>query len=469
MGRMEFAARRRFVAAIPVTVLGSGVLAAVLVALFLSGGRANRLPGTAHAAGHHPGGPAATMPATVGAASLPATGTSTAAAFGCTLPPGVTGAGAPGGNRPFGGPVPGAVRGGPVRSAFTLDGGALTVDPPQTGDIPVLTGHDAMCVGLASMGGTSGDPVAVGYGRISVSQRLFSGPTTGSFTNRLAWLVVKPDSIATSCPAMSVPSPTTTSIPLSARWGYQIFIIDARTGHTAYVYQDAWVDRCSGGGSREAPQLDDATETVSVPWTLVSRDPDGYSATIEATVLPCDRYTQTVLAERDQPDVQVDVVRPVGATCGQPEQVTLGLHAATVTAILPATVGHDRVGLDAGGTMAPPPGSAPPTTTTPTSLPSIVTISTSDDGSTIDLTVGQVVAVYPLNGAHGPGTVTNPVESSDPAVLGPLDSTPQPLVAELRAWTPGAATLTVPQSACVSPGSSQPPCDGPFVVHVVVH
>ena len=54
-------------------------------------------------------------------------------------------------------------------------------------------------------------------------------------------------------------------------------------------------------------------------------------------------------------------------------------------------------------------------------------------------------------------------------MLGPLTSAPQPLVAEFRAWKPGTAEITVPESACVHPGSDQLPCTGPFVVHVVVH
>jgi hypothetical protein len=83
------------------------------------------------------------------------------------------------------------------------------------------------------------------------------------------------------------------------------------------------------------------------------------------------------------------------------------------------------------------------------------------------VTVGQVVTVPPLPGAQGT-SFTNPVVSTDPAVLGPLTTSPQPLVAEFRAWEPGTAELTVPQSACVHPGSDQLPCSGPFVVHVLV-
>ena len=62
----------------------------------------------------------------------------------------------------------------------------------------------------------------------------------------------------------------------------------------------------------------------------------------------------------------------------------------------------------------------------------------------------------------------SPAVSSDPAVVGPLTSSPQPLVAEFRAWAEGMAEITVPQSACIHPGSDQVPCNGPFVVSVTV-
>jgi len=64
---------------------------------------------------------------------------------------------------------------------------------------------------------------------------------------------------------------------------------------------------------------------------------------------------------------------------------------------------------------------------------------------------------------------TSPAVSNDPTVLGPLTSSPQPVVAEFRAWKEGTAEITVPQSACIHPGSDQLPCTGRFVVYVVVH
>jgi hypothetical protein len=81
--------------------------------------------------------------------------------------------------------------------------------------------------------------------------------------------------------------------------------------------------------------------------------------------------------------------------------------------------------------------------------------------------VGQVMTVQPLPGSEGQ-SLTSPAVSTDPAVLGPLTASPQPLVAEFRAWESGTAEITVPQSACINPSSGQSPCNGPFVVHVVV-
>jgi hypothetical protein len=204
-----------------------------------------------------------------------------------------------------------------------------------------------------------------------------------------------------------------------------------------------------------------------VPWTLVSRDPNGYSGSIAATAFACDKVPATVLIDRAGPNVAVVVTRPFGS-CGQPESIPISLHAAVVTADLPEAIGHDPLGLLTGfSPQASLPEGAPPTTTTTTVPAALVPVDITTSGLTLEVSVGEVVTMNPLPGAQGT-SFTNPAVSSDTAVLGPLTSGPQPLVAEFRAWKPGTAEITVPQSACVHPNSDQLPCTGPFVVYVVV-
>jgi hypothetical protein len=320
--------------------------------------------------------------------------------------------------------------------------------------------------------------VAVGYGRVSVATRFFPAitgfpspgevaakyPMVASFRNRLAWLVVVhtyPPAI--NCPAESAP---VRLVPRPSDHGYEVFMIDARRGTDALVYREGGPGGCTTG-ARVPPNVVAAEESVSVPWTLVSRDPDGYSGTIAATVLPCDQAPNTVLVDRGSPNVEVRVTRPFGPPCGPAETIPISLHAAVVTADLPGVIGHDPVGLTnlLSLHVSPPPGSSPVTTTT---APALVPVDISTTGKTLVVAVGQVVTVPPLPGAQGL-SFTSPAVSSNPPVLGPLTSGPQPVVAEFRAWRDGTAEITVPQSACIHPGSDQLPCTGPFVVYVVVH
>lgn len=371
------------------------------------------------------------------------------------------------------GPAVTALTGKAARHGFSLDGGALIVTPPRRGDIPELTEHQAICGAMAGgLGALAPGGVAAGYGRVSIASRFFPATsgilppgdpkvrTVESFTDRLAWLVVVHRTpLAFYCPAETQPIRLT---PRPTDHDYEVFIIDARSGSDALVYVEGAPGGCVSG-ARVPPALSVAEESVSVPWTLTSRDPNGYSGTISATVLPCDQYPDTVLVDRDRPDVEVQVIRPYGPPCGRSEQVSVSLHAAVVTADLPAVIGHDPVGLVTDLPTAPR-RTTPTTTTTPVLVPVDATM----NGQTVQVAVGQVITVQPLPGALGVGSVTSPAMSTNPAVLGPLTSGPQPLVAEFRAWKAGKAEITVAQSACVHPGSSQVPCDGAFVVYVVV-
>jgi hypothetical protein len=345
--------------------------------------------------------------------------------------------------------------------------------------VPVLNANQAICGAMASTAGLSGyvaHGVAVGYGRVSVASKFFpaitslpypgyvaaQNPTVTSFHDRLAWVVVVQSRPAGFfCPLERAPVHLVTR---PSDHGYLVFLVDARSGTDALVYTEGGPGGCRTG-ARVPPSVGVAEESVSVPWTLVSRDPNGYSGTIEATVLPCDKVPNEILVDRNAPNVEVRVTRLFGPPCGLPESVPISLRAAVVTADLPTVIGHDPVGLtNLLSLLAPPPGTPPTTTTT---SPRLVGVDPSMNGQTVQVTVGEVVTVQPLPGAQGL-SFTSPVVSSDPAVLGPLTSSPQPLVAEFRAWKEGTADITAPQSACVNPGSDQVPCDGPFVVHVVV-
>lgn len=176
---------------------------------------------------------------------------------------------------------------------------------------------------------------------------------------------------------------------LPADYNYELFLLDAATGGRALGYLQSHAEPCGGAG-RVAPQVEVPREQVSIPWTLGTRNPDGHSATITAEVLPCDGYLPTVNVDRDQPSAAVFVERPVGAdvaACGAARSATLTLHAATVTASLPATIGHDPTGLFAGVTSPGPSTTPPPSGPSPTTPPRMLL--PSDGESTITVTAAR--------------------------------------------------------------------------------
>jgi hypothetical protein len=403
--------------------------------------------------------------------------TSDLSALSCAVPPlphGVAGSSA----TKLSGPAVSALTGGATRRGFSLDGGDLVVKPPRRAEEPLLSANQAICGAMNSTGllsATVTQGVAVGYGEVSVARKFFpaitslpykgyvaaQNPTVSSFHDRLAWVVVV-HTYPLTLGCLSFRKRVRVA-PQASDHGYKVFLVDARTGTDALVYTEGGPDGCNDG-LRNPPMVGAVEESVSVPWTLVSRDPGGYSGTISATVLPCDKFPSLVLVDSGGPNVVVPVTRPFGPPCGPPEEVPISLHAALVNTDLPAVIGHDPVGLTnlLSLQVSTPPGTAPTTTTSTTAAP-LVNVDASTNGETLELTVGQVVTIPPL-----PGTLAGLAVSSDPAVLGPLTSSPQPMVAELRAWKAGTALITVPQSACIHPGLAQPPCDGPFAVYVVV-
>jgi hypothetical protein len=355
----------------------------------------------------------------------------------CTLPPpSKAGVGA------LDGPAATDLRGGAVRHGFALDGADLVVRPPRSTDRPTVPAEYAECnalassdAGNASLGGFAGSGVAVGFGRVTVAAHLFDPvrrlvafakqPPIEPYSDRLAWVVVFRIDELINCPLER--AGTHIVAPPASDYDYQVFLIDAHSGGDALVYVESQGNPC--GGARIPARLDVPSEQVSVPWTLVSRDPDGYSGTIEVTVQQCETYGTEVWVDRDTPTVQVLASRPVGGRCGRSFEVTMTLRAAVVTGDLPVIIRHAPVGLDLGGAQGgqPESGPVPPTTAVP-----LIALDAGSDGRTYDVDVGDVLTVNQL---AEPG-----VASTDPAVLGGL-SPIQPIVAEFRAWEAGEATL----------------------------
>ena len=303
----------------------------------------------------------------------------------CRLPPTLTSAGAATVTKPpptgvtessatsLTGPALTALTGEPVTQPFRIDGGSLRVDAPQPGDGPGISGLAAACVALASIsadGVRFGDlalsgGVRIGLARVTVadsvavdSDRVTVGdgdvqPNVGpvpAYHDRLAWVLAVVYEMAVPCPMIPPGSgaPKATD-PLPSRrstdFDYQVFLVDAHSGADALTYTEGRPALCGGPG-RLAPSVSVPADGVSVAWSMTVRNPDGYSATITADMLTCDGYDPLVLPDEDRPAVvHVLVQRPIGRACGALVHRRLTLHAAGVTASLPAKLVHAPTGL----------------------------------------------------------------------------------------------------------------------------
>jgi len=413
----------------------------------------------------------------------------------CALPPLPT----PGtvhsaGDLDLAGPAVSSLRGGAARSPFELGGGELTVSPPRPGDAPRVSAEQAECAALATSNAngwsllqfaSSYGGAAVGYARVSVSPQLVATagnpstlegqtnqntkprmPKATPYQHRLAWVVVVRDVELFDGGPQGATTPTTTS-PGPPSHHYDVFVVDAETGTDALLYTESQTPGTRG--SVIVP-----VERVSVPWTLVSRSPNGYSGQISATVLPCDGIPNPVGVDRYRRAAAVMVGRPVGANCGPPRQVTLALQAADVTWNLPPRIAHDPLGPDVTlPTPAPPPGSGYTSNCSgpvlqcsyngPDATGGVLrTVPQEDNGTTIDVKRGSVLIVGPLH--EGKQYAALPVTSTDSAVLGVLS--PDNEIHEFRAWRTGHADLFVPTSTCDPSTGKGAPCTPPWIVHI---
>jgi hypothetical protein len=207
-------------------------------------------------------------------------------------------------------------------------------------------------------------------------------------------------------------------------------MFDARSGGDPFANVEGGPAPC-GGPERLAPRLVVPMQAVSVPWPLGARDPDGYSATVDAQVRSCDGYARTLDADLAGA-VRVLVSRPFGPPCGSPQSVPMTLFAATVTGDLPAPLLHAPLGpyesLTSGTPYARQPG------------PPIIYLQTADNGKSFAVVPRTVfVVVAGMRPAGYPAAM-----SSNPAVVGLIEPQIGTPASEFRAWRPGAARLSIP-------------------------
>jgi hypothetical protein len=349
------------------------------------------------------------------------------------------------------GPAGTDLTGGADRHGFALDGGKFTITPPPAGDLPKVSRALAECEEQAALG-TGGWPLstelsglAIGYGLVSVMPGLpvqavqgYPGmvtPAQAFYHDRLAWVFVFRNVPVASCPAEHLPSAPSPAASAYSGYEYEVFIVDAATGGSALIYNESAPRPCGLAGVSQ-PSLSIPVETISVPWKLDSRNPDGYSGMLTAYVPPCYGYFKTTgVIPGTAGLVRVLAYGQVAPDCGSPRPVSVYLTASDVFASLPARLEHAQTGLYLLGTQ---PQGGPE----PVPAGKLITVSSVNKGQTITVHVANVVVVQviPFNPQNPPQ-----VHSSNPAVLEPLGAPQvrQP-ISEFRAVRPGQATLSYP-------------------------
>lgn len=336
--------RRRCVAT------GAGLTAVVVAAIVVP---LTVLPGPSHDAVL-----TATAPNAAGSPALPANSPLT----GCVDP-------APATPKPLDAPIAQNFAHSRVTTPLSLDGGAFRASPAPSDAAPKVSAALAMCNLLAGVT-TNNTPVldaaarnglSFGLGVVTVADSVLrTGPRpylvggvqqTASlqpYHARLAWIaVIKPDVVA-SCPAETAPPPPA-SVTLPA---YQILAIDADTGAAGIIYSAKTNAVCGGPGYQPA-RVAPAAESVSAPWTLISRGPGPQSATITYQARSCDKAEfayfgetgkPTVFADRTDPSLVRVVLTRTLSTCGPAVTVPAPLRSATLTTNLPQHLTHAPVG-----------------------------------------------------------------------------------------------------------------------------
>lgn len=255
------------------------------------------------------------------------------------------------------GPAVAAIAGRAVRTAFSLAGDDLVAAPPPAGYVPRVSYLQAGCE-LASAVGVDGS--TPGSGRLALATLTLRGdinqelivdtsvnsriPALGvvpTYHNRVAWILVSPTQLDCigAAPAPAAVSP------------YQVRAVDAATGASAILFQDA---RPPCNGESTVPSVTIPYQQVSVAWHLVSRAKNQGHATVTAAWAACEKFTWAGYRNSEFPPSQpnpgqqahdantlapyqikmnhrplwsltISVNRPIGPACGKPR-----LHRITV-------------------------------------------------------------------------------------------------------------------------------------------
>lgn len=278
------------------------------------------------------------------------------------------------GPAPLTGPARDDVADGKFVRQLSLDDGALRIDVPRPADVAGYPLDAAVCEVLAStfsnngpVGPHAANTMAAGLARVTVDRNLVGTgglgqvggvtttdgvtsvnptyPAATEYRDRLAWVVVLEQVVASSCPGAFFGQSPPPSYDEPGHHGYGVFLVDAADGGHAILY----TERRNGGcpGTRpDGPWIDVPLTSVSVPWQFVSERADRSSAQISFDVTTCDGYDGVILAEErtDPALVRVVVRRPFGPPCSTPTTVTEKMRAALIGTDLPPRIEHAPTG-----------------------------------------------------------------------------------------------------------------------------
>lgn len=258
-------------------------------------------------------------------------------------------------------PIPGANGKDGMASTWSLDGGQAIVAPAGNAH-PRVDRQQALCTLLAAQDVSHADVLSGDSGfslvlaKVTIADRLLASPADAgtdvgtevgvqspaplsSFQSRLAWVGVIDPPFMSTCGGDGF-APTSPSPPLVP---YQLLILDAATGSDGLIYETRYYSTCTGTPAF-GPDVSTLTVNVSVPWLLLSRDPGGLFATVQATVTSCDVYAGGVNTSRAHVgELEFDVQRPI-TPCVSTHKTDQVVHAPTASDPLPLSLTHAPLG-----------------------------------------------------------------------------------------------------------------------------